>query len=101
MSIREGDTVTPHPGSDQARLCNAWGGALGWLFWVVPGLGVVTAVVVGVLWTRGRLHGAWVLVSVAGLVLSPILVSEALTWPSDTVDRPANSERTADGAGRG
>jgi hypothetical protein len=90
----------PAPRSSQANMCNAWDGNTGLLFWVVPGIALVVAVVVGIWWTRGRIHGIWIPIAVAALVLSPLLIFKALTWPSDTPNRPADHERTQHVAGR-
>jgi hypothetical protein len=87
------------PGSGQAQVCDYWNGSLAHLFWVVPTAALVIAVIVGVRWITGRRHGAWFLVAVAALVLSPIAVSEALTWPGDTVRHHGQSERIGDAAG--
>ena len=94
------DTTSPaDPLSGQAQVCDYWNGSLGLLFWLLPALTLAAAVIVSIRWTAGRWHGAWFLAAVAAMVLSPIVVSEALTWPDDTVRQPANHERTSDAAG--
>lgn len=95
------DTNPPAaPGSGQAQVCHYWNGSLGHLFWIVPAATLVISVIAGLRWIAGRWHGAWFLVAVAAMVLSPIAVSEVLTWPGDTVPRHGQSERTGDAAGR-
>jgi hypothetical protein len=89
----------PAPTSDQAQMCNAWDGNTGLLFWVVPGVALVVAVVVGIWWTRGRVPGVLVPIAVAALVLSPLLIFKVLTWPSGTPDDPAEQERIQHVAG--
>jgi hypothetical protein len=94
------DTNPPAaPGSGQAQVCNFWNGNLAVLFWVVSAAALAIAVLVGLRWIAGRCHGAWFLVAVAAMVLSPVVVSEALTWPGDTVPRPVEHEGTGDAAG--
>jgi hypothetical protein len=90
----------PMPGSGQARMCDAWDGNVSALYWIVAGLGLAIAVTVGVAWVRARVRGAWVLVAVALMVLSPILVAEYLTSPSGLTDEPVRHERSPDGPGR-
>jgi uncharacterized membrane protein len=85
----------PEPGSDQARMCDAWGGNVAVLFWIAAGLGLVIAIAVGVLWTLGRIHGGWVPVAVAAMVLSPVPVAEVLTSPSGTLDQHTDHEGSA------
>jgi len=91
------NTSAAPPLSDQGRTCDALGGSLWSLILVVPALVLVVAVVVGVLWAKGRIHGAWVLAAVAATVLSPALIYKPLMWPSDAPEHPRH-ERTVDGA---
>jgi hypothetical protein len=89
----------PVPGSDQAALCNSMGGGLmAVVIWIVPLLALAAAIVVGVLWTRGRLHGLWLLVSVAAMMVSPILVYVGLSSPDNEPDGSVHYERRPDAA---
>jgi ammonia channel protein AmtB len=88
----------PEPGSDQAAICRSWEGLITVVFWLVPLLMLALAIVTGVLWTSRRLHGLWLLASVAAMVLSPILVYEGFASPDDVRDGSVQYERQADAA---
>ena len=88
----------PVPGSDQATICDSWQGLMTAVFWIVPLLALAIAIVLGVLWVRGRLHGLWLLVSVVAMMASPLLVYEGFSWPDNERDGSAHYERQADAA---
>ena len=88
----------PAAGSDQAAICNSWEGLMTVVFWLVPLLALALAIVAGVMWSRRRLHGLWLLASVAAMVLSPILVHEGFSSPDDVRHGSVRHERQAHAA---